>query len=288
MLVKIVSVDIRIEKRPTDQVVPPARPALWMVREDRELFGYIRSCAPCPGVVILKDDPHALINEQWQYYLRAINYNMDLEDVYLLLDWRLAFANQTGFRKPGSPKADYFHRRDLDCKPASLDKVRSCARNVLTGTPQYSLLQTVKAMAALAGTIVKRQTTFMAARTSFASLLTNASNVLNVWTFDSQSPPPLKPGRTYPKRIEDVNPDDYLYMPETDPEKFLVANIVNKAGLVVQFPRGGLYAWTGDHTPYSFMPHISNHGYGDVLYSLANLVLIAPDAPIPSPYRSNL
>ena len=284
---KFVSVQTAIEKRPTGQVIQPTHAPMWMIREDRELFGFIRPCAPCPAVVILKDDPHAFMDEQWQYGLRSANYAMDLEDVYLLLDKALAFSNQTGFRKPGSPKADYFHRRDLDCKPPNLDKVRSCVRNVLTGMPQYSLIQAIKEVYTLAVTLIRRQTTFMAARASFASLLTTASNVLNVWTFDSHQPPPLKPGRNYPKRVEDVNPDDYLYSPQIDPDKFAVANIVNNAGDVVQFPRGGLYAWTGDHTPYSFVPHISNHGYGDVLYPMANLVPIAPDAPIPSPYRNS-
>lgn len=258
-------------------------PALWMIQEDRELFGFIRGCAPCPAVVVLKDDPHAFLDEQWQYYLAAINYTMDMEDVYLLLDKALAFANGTGFRQEGSPKADYFHRRDLQFKPPNLDKVRSCVRNVLTGVPQYSLVQTVKEMASLVGTVVRREKTFLAARVSFAFLLTTSPNVLSVWTFDSRQPPPLRPGRTYPSRVEDADPDDYLYLPQTDPEKFAVANIVNRAGEVVQFPRGGLYSWTGDQTPYSFMPHISNHSYGDVLYPLSNLT---PVEMVPRPYRS--
>lgn len=274
-----------IERRPTEPVILPTHAPFWMIREDRDLFGGVRSCAPCPGVVVLKDDPHAFIGEQWQYFLVAANSAMDLEDVYLLLDKSLAFANGTGFRKEGSPKADYFHRVDLQCKPPSLDKVRSGVRNVLAGFAQYSLMQTLKEVAALAQNLLQRRTTLMAARSTFASLLTTANNVLNVWTFDSTRPPPLKPGRTYPTRVEDVHPDDYLYLPQTDPEKFVVANIVNKSGDVVQFPRGGLYAWTGDHTPYSFMPLISNHTYGDVLYPLANLVPIGPDVPIPSPYR---
>jgi hypothetical protein len=280
-----VSVTTTIEKRPIAPVGLPARPPMWMIQEDPVLFGGIRSCAPCPAVVVLKEDSHAFMDEQWQYYLRAINYAMDLEDVYLLLDKSLAFANQTGFRKDGSPKADYFHMKDLQYKPPSLDKVRSCVRNVLTGNPQFSLMQTLKDGAALAQTIFQRKTALMAARSTFASLLTTANNVLNVWTFNSTKPPPLKPGRKYPTRVQDVNPDDYLYMPERDPEKFLVANIVNNAGGVVQFPRGGLYSWTGNHTPYSFLPHISNHSYGDVLYSLANLLSIGPNVPIPSPYR---
>lgn len=274
-----------IEKRAAEPAITPARPHMWMIQEDPVLFGHIRDCAPCPAVVILKEDPHAFLDEQWQYYLMAINYAMDLEDVYLLLDKSLAFANQTGFRKDGSPKADYFHMKDLQYKPPNLDKVRSCVRNVLTGTPQYSLVQTVKDVAALIGSVGKQRIGFRAARASFASLLTTASNMLNVWTFDSTKPPPLKPGKSYPGDIWKVNPDDYLYMPQRDREKFAVANIVNNAGEVVQFPRGGLYSWTDDHTPYSFIPHISNHSYGDVLYPLANLVPIAANAPIPSPYR---
>jgi hypothetical protein len=259
------------------------RPPLWMIKEDRELFGSIRPCAPCPAVIVLSDDPHALFTEQWQYYLAAINAAMELEDVYLLLDWRLAFANGSGFRKPESPKADYFHRRDLDQKPPSLDKVRSCVRNVLTGTPAFSLVRTIQDVIALAGTVIRREPTFLATRASFASLMTTAPNVLSVWTFDSAKLPPLKPGRSYPGRIEDVDPDDYLYLPRTNPEKFATANIVNKSGDVVQFPRGGLYPWTGDNTLRSFMPHLSNHAYGKVLYSLSNL---APVTTAPNPYRS--
>jgi len=254
----------------TVSVETPARPPLWMIKEDVDLFGSVRPCAPCPAVVVLKDDPHAAIDEQWQYYLRAINYAMDLEDVYLLLDYRLAFANGTGFRKDGSPKADYFHRRDLDAKMPSLDKVRTCSRNCITGAESYSLAQAIRTAVA---------------DWSLSGLTTN--NVLKVTTFDSRMPPPLKPGKSYPGRVEDVHPDDYLYLPQTHPWMFAVANIVNKAGEVVQFPRGGLYAWTGDHTPYSFLPLISNHSYGDVLVPLSTLMPIAPNAPIPSVYRSN-
>src|SRR5689334_17542577 len=162
-------------------VTPAVRPALWMVREDRELFGFIRPCAPCPAVVVLREDSHTFIDQQWQYYLRASNYAMDLEDVYLLLDRALAFANKTGFRG-STPKADYFHNRDLQSKPPNLDKVRTCVRNVLTGKPQYSLVQTIKDMVSLIGDLGKRAIGLAAARSSFASLLTTASNVLNVWT----------------------------------------------------------------------------------------------------------
>lgn len=234
--------DIKINITTPKSAIP-----LWQHREDKEVFGYIRSCASCPAVFVLKDDPHAQMDEQWQYYLRAINYNMALEDVFLILDTGLAFANMTGFRHDGKPKADYFHMKDLQYKPPSMDKVRTCSRSVLTGE--------------LVG------------------------DYLKVKTFDSQLPPPLKAGRKYPTSIHEVNPDDYLYLPQYNREMFLVANIVNRSGLVKQFPRGALYPWTGDNIIYTFVPHISNHSYGDVLVPLTNLIKLPLGSEIPSPYR---
>lgn len=255
-------------------------------REDRETDqwnGGLRSCVPCPAVWVLKDDPHALMDEQHQYFLWAINMAMEMEDVYLLLDKALAFANGTGFRNKSNPKADYFHRRDLSAKAPALDKVRTCSRNVLTGTEQYSLLQAFREVMAVAKTVIRRSL-MGDVRQAFVRAAT-AQNVLNVRTFDSRVPPPLKPGRTYPSRIEDVNPDDYLYMPRWNREMFCVANIVNARGEVVQFPRGGLYAWTVDDTPYSFVPHVSNHGYGAVLYALKFLKKLPFGSAAPSVYR---
>jgi hypothetical protein len=223
-----------------------ALPPLWMHLEDKQAQGYIRSCASCPAVWVLQDDPHALIGEQWQYFIRAINQNMTLENVYLLLDNHLAFANNTGFNTLDDPgRADYFFRRDLALKPPGLDKVRTCSRNVLTGTV--------------------------------------VGDKLRLLTMDSRVNPPLKPGRTYPKRVEDAKLDDYLYSPETAPRFFVTANIVNKAGEVVQFPRGALYPWAGS-TPRSFIPLVSNHAYGPIDYPLSRLVRVAG---VPSPYRRN-
>jgi hypothetical protein len=226
-------------------VLPPAAlPPLWMHREDREVFGGVRSCAPCPAVMVLKDDPHVVFSEQWQYYLLAINPGMTRENVMLLLDYRLAFANRTGLTNPNDPRADYITGKHLDKAPPQLDKVRTCSRNVLTGT------------------IV--------------------GDKLKATMFDSRQPPPLKPGRMYPTKVIDVNPDNYLYLPRTHPWMFLTANIVNQSGDVVQFPRGAVYSWAG-MTPRSFMPHISNPSYGDVLVPLSRLVRVTA---VPSPYRS--
>lgn len=267
-------------------VLPPVQ--WYMQKEDRDVFGSIRTCAPCPAIFVMKDDQHAKMTQQWQYYLRAINYNMTLENVYLLLDWKLAFANRTGFRNPDSPKADFFHNRDLSFPDPSLDKVRTTSRSVMTGSEQFSLVQSVLDASHLARTIVTRRTSFMGAKSSFASIASLSENVLNVDVFDSRDLPPLKPGYFYPTDISLVNPDAYVYMPETHPEKFMVANIVNRDGSVVQFPRGATYPWIDDGlTPYSFVPHIANLSFGPVLYPMRHLLKVPLGSVKPRALRYN-
>lgn len=223
---------------------------LYQHKEDRAILGRLRSCAPCPAVWVLLEDSHVFMTRQWQYYTRAINYNMSLEDVYLLFDDHLAFANNTGFATLDNPgRNDYFFNRAWFTKDVQLDKVRTTSRSLLTGVED--------------------------------------GNDLLVWTFDSRTLPPLKPGRSYPSDISKVNKDDYLYLPETHPEKFVVANIVNKREEVVQFPRGATYSWfDGGRTPLSFIPLISNHAYGPVRYPLSRLIKLPLGSPWPSPYRT--
>src|SRR5690349_6658312 len=100
-----VTVVTRVEKRPA--IAPPTRPPLWMHLEDKAAQGYIRSCAPCPAVWVLRDDQHVYFGRQWQYFLVGINPNMTLENVMLLLDYRLAFANRTGLTNPNDTRADF-------------------------------------------------------------------------------------------------------------------------------------------------------------------------------------
>lgn len=231
---------------PSTSFTPGTTP--YMHKEDREVFGYLRSCAPCPAVFVLKDDNHNLITKQWQYYMLAINPAMTLEDVFLLLDDGLAFTNSTGLRNGSDPRQDWFHDRDLQYKPPQFDKVRTCSRNCVTGTEQ--------------------------------------NGMLNVKTFDIRNAPPLKPGKSHPTTIAEINPDDYLYLPRYNREMFIVANIVNREEEVVQFPRGGLYSWTNDNTPYSFLPLCSNPTYGPVLVPLERFRKLPTDSPVPSPYRN--
>jgi hypothetical protein len=214
-----------------------------MVKEDKALFGRIRSCAPCPAVVVLKDDPHAVFTKQWQFYFRAINYNIPLRYISPNYGTTLAFFNGTGF--PG--RHDWITGADADQKDPNADKVRTCVRNVITGVREGSMLR--------------------------------------VTTFDSRFPPALKIGRSYPNSVDEINIDDYTATPRTHPWMFVVESIVNKAGLVKPFDNGATYDWKGDNHYYTFLPLISNHGYGDVLYPLNNLIELQPGSPIPSPYR---
>lgn len=258
MKLEIIRSDGSIEVLTPRPVTPPVQ--YYMHKEDRESGlwgGSIRPCAPCPAIFVMKDDPHAAMSQQWQYYLRAINYNMTLANVYLLLDDHLAFANDKGFPSLENPgdKQDWFFNRNLDprlYKPPHMDKVRTTSRSVLTG----------------------------------AEVLVGGVWHLKVKVFDSRSLPPLKPGYNYPRDISEVNPDAYAIMPRTHPEMFAVANIVNREGEVVQFPRGATYPWIDNgRTPYSFVPHIANLGYGEILYPLGLLEKIPLGSPPPRALR---
>lgn len=260
----------------------------YMQKEDKDVWGSLRGCVPCPAVWVLKSDPHAYLNKQWQYYLWAINYNMEMLKVRRLLDPMLAFANFTGLGASDDPRADYFLNKDLGEKLPNLDKVRTTSRSVMTGTEQFSLVQGIREAVSLLGQMVKRQQSFLGAKTTFRSVLARSENVLKVKVFDSRQDPPLKPGYSYPSEIKYIDPSAYEFLPETHPEMFLVANIVNREGEVVQFPFGGLYPWIdGGKTPYSFMPHIANLGYGDILYPLRYLYKVPLGAARPRAYRLN-
>lgn len=221
--------------------------------EDKEVFGYIRPCAAgggCPAVFVLNEpNTKVIFTKDWQYYLIAINYGMDLVDVSALLHYKLAFANGTGFGKDGDPKRNYILERDLNSKrDPSLDKDRTCSRNIVTGI--------------------------------------EVGGMLKLKTFDGNQAPPMKPGKPRPQTIAEIRFEDYLYNPRDNREMFVVANEVStKFGgntSVPPFPRGILYSWTNDNFPYSFLPLVSDEV---IYYPLQFLRKVDPKEGIPSPYR---
>lgn len=235
-------------------------PQLYMHKEDKDtgIFSStsgVRSCASppeggCPAVFVLKE-PRAKtqLTKDWQFYIRAINYAMSLENVFLLLDNHLAFANNTGFESLSNPgKKDYFFGRTEFVELPRFDKDRTCSRNLLSGVV--------------------------------------VGDKLRVTVMDGNQPPPMKEGKPRPQRIEDVRFEDYLYNPRDHRWMFVVANrVTTKPGgqtSVAPFPRGAVYPWTGDGQNYSFLPLVSRE---EILYPLKYLKKLIPGEPIPNPYR---
>lgn len=231
------------------------KPQLYMHKEDQDTDIFdtssgVRPCAAtggCPAVFVLKE-PALKVNltKDWQYYLIAINYNMTLDNVSDLLHYHLAFANNTGFGKDGSPRRNYILERDLNSDELpKFDKDRTCSRSVLTGT--------------------------------------EVGGYLKLTLFNGNLPPPMKLGKPRPQRIQDINIDDYLYNPREHRWMFCVANrVTTKPGgitSVAPFPRGAIYNWTGDNLPYTFVPHVSTQ---TIYYPLRHLVKVNT---LPSPYR---
>lgn len=243
---------IRIHITPDNGAGPqtaPVLPQLWRHRTDLELDGKPRDCAfrlgGCPQVFTLYD--HSMvITRQWQYYIRAINYGMDVRRVAMIFEYQRAFANGTGFGDASDPRRNYFTNEDLDGEELQVDKIRTCARSVLTGL--------------------------------------ESRDDLLVTMIDGNMPPKLKPGRIPPTDISRVDPDAYVEMPRTHPWLFYVANNIQADGDTVPFSDdGGVYEWTGDNRPRTFMPHVSKY---TVWYSKSKLVKLRVGEGVSSPYAT--
>lgn len=250
----------------TKKFVPPLQ--YYMQKEDKESGVFLddedhtpklRDCASmggCPAVfTLLTPTLKVNIDKHWQFYLIAINYLMDLSDISSILDKSLAFCNGTGWRS--EPMRNYILGKDLTVvdsrgRPVypKFDKDRTCSRSIMTG---YEVGSTLK-----------------------------------VTTFNGNLPPPLKPGKTYPQTIADINPDDYLYHPKNIQHRhlFFAANVVasKTAGQssVAPFPRGAIYDWTKDNLPYTWLPHVSRH---TIYYPLSRVTKLPLGSNPPSPYR---
>ena len=141
-------------------------------------------------------------------------------------------------------RANHLQGRNLDCPALEFDKVRTCALSVLSGEV--------------------------------------VEDMLRVEMLDGSQPPPLKPGRSQPQSVEEINLDDYLFTPRTHRHLFFAANIVRPNRRVIPFPRGAQHAWTNDGNTYTWLPHVSRF---EVLYPLSKLMQLPPGAPVPVPYK---
>lgn len=115
---------------------------------------------------------------------------------------------------------------------------------------------------------------------------TEVNGMLKVKTFDGNLPPPLKVGRSYPRSLAEVNPDDYLIMPKYHREMFLVCNNVKATSggsIVFPFAHGITRDWIGDNNIYTFFPLVS--WYKDILTPPSKWIKLPTNSPFPSPYR---
>jgi hypothetical protein len=149
-------------------------------------------------------------------------------------------------RPRNDARANHLMGTKLSRPDPEFDKVRTCALSVLTGTV--------------------------------------SGKHLIVTMLDGSQEPPLKEGRSYPERVEDINPDDYLFTPQTHRHLFFAANIIRRDGRTVPFPKGAVYDWTNDGKPYTWLPHVKR-GQVEVRYPLSKLIELPPGAEIPSPYN---
>jgi hypothetical protein len=194
-----------------------------------------------PAIVNLLAQPVKLTRE-WQFFIRGCNYAMLVQKVSALLNSWKAFTNGTGFDDPTDPRRNYLLRDALNADELpKFDKVRTCIRATHTGEVQ--------------------------------------GDYLWLETFDGNAPPPLKPGKRHPARVEDVNIDDYLYNPQDHRWMFFAANNIDDQGKVFPFDNGGFYDWFEDgDRQVTWLPLVS------CFPVRLPMIYLEPVTSIPSPY----
>lgn len=276
-------------------------PPLWMHKEDVESGVFLsqngtprlRTCAytgGCPAVFVLRSPLlKVVLDMHWQFFLGGINYLMSPADVAKEMHYHLAFLNNTGLGKPGVPRRNYLEGKDLTAQEyPRFDKDRTCSRSKMTGTEAYSLTTAISQTFQTARETLLQRKSLAPLRQSMREMLTT-NNVLKALTLDGEKPPPLKPGKTYPQRVQDIRPNDYLYTPWSHPWLFFAANTVSSTlgggSKIFPFPRGAVYPWMDDGWKYTWFPHVAR---GEIKYPLTRLQRLtpAPGARIPSAYRS--
>lgn len=197
--------------------------------DDYQVFGGPRECASggCPAVVTLPDErtsrPDTEFEAQWQYYVYAINKGMSLNAIIALM---------------GSGKALFNTGKGIPPR-----------RNALTGN--------------MGNGIWPRLDKLRTFGLNTHALKNLGNDTLQLLTMDGNNYPLLKAGKSYPRNLSQVNPDDYFYMPQTHRWLFLdCTNVKLKLGGKLDygpFAHGLIRDWIGDNTPHSFFPLVSKY-----------------------------
>src|SRR5687768_10079293 len=103
------------------KVLGAASPQLQLYQhgEDEQALGEVRDCAQqgCPAVMVLQDNPDTIFDQQWQFFLYAINPGMSPNAISTLMDDTTALMNNTGVGDPNNPRANYITSENLNNPP---------------------------------------------------------------------------------------------------------------------------------------------------------------------------
>jgi hypothetical protein len=195
--------------------------ATHRVQGDVEALGRVRASAVnlggAPAVWFFNEQP-VTINEQWQYFIVAINPGMSLQHVSALLnDGKMVCNNGAGFGA-GDPKVNYILGTGI----------------MNTALPRFNKAWTMtNARHQMIGSVV---TAFdgtkpppIKAGAIYPSRVQDVN--MDIYIYTPQNSP-------------------HLF--------FDCVNVAgDRYGTISQFDNGGLYPWTPERRPYSFLPFVS-------------------------------
>jgi hypothetical protein len=210
--------------------------------------------------VVFNDRSDTEFTRDWQFAFYGWNKGMDLSALIATLSKSKALFNSGGLSDDSDPRANYLSGKNLSYRPPKMDKLRGFNLDTHTGTEVYSLTVAIQS---LFTALKRRSFTFL--RRSIAKF--TSANALRLTTFDGNQPPPLNPGWSQPKTLEEVDIRAYAITPATHRWMFLdCKNVRWKAPAgAPKFLGYGPWAnglvrdWLGDGKMHTFFPLVSKY-----------------------------
>jgi hypothetical protein len=208
----------------------PATIATHKVLTDAERRRYNRFSYP---MVFWFSEDQMPITKEWQLFLVAINYEMDIRKVSQLLDNGRAFCNGTGFNDSDTERQNHILREGLDARELpKFSKVFTCG-----------------------GAVVEVKNGIV---TSFDG---------------NMPPPLKDGLAYPLSRLDAMDPDSYRFTPENEPHLFYSAVTVNDDFTPRPFVNGAFYPWyQSGLVPVSWMPLVGLQSLREPLSVAENAV----------------
>jgi hypothetical protein len=188
-------------------------------------------------MVFVFDDFNCTFGQQWQYYLRAINYNASIQMCSRMMDDNVAFMNGSGTAGK-SRRRNWLKVEDMESKDPETDKTRTCGDARIQMNP---IVPTAEILAKLKYREGDKVPT-----------------IYRVTFLDGTKPPPLKVGYSYPRSLREISIEAYVYTPATHPAYFTPATTTGSDGKAHSWPNSPTYPWyKSGNTPVAFWPHVA-------------------------------